>query len=1386
MQGQQILDALASYVPTLVVRRLANDPSPITTPLREVFPAAVLFTDISGFTPMAERLAQREPEGLEDISRMLNTHFGELIDLVYAHGGEVVKFAGDALLALWPAQSQPQARHDRRDLALSVRRAAQCALSIQRTMHNHEPVQGCRISLRVGVAAGEVSVSHVGGVFSRWELLVAGVPLERVSSAEQHARPGQVLLATEAWEMIKDHCLGAPLDDPAGLFRLDGLSEPLVLYPLPPVSLSPTMSAGLRAYIPGAILSRLAVGQSSWVAELRRVSVLFVKLPDLNAVTLLERSQEVMHALQTAIYHYEGSINKLNVDNKGTTLVAAMGLPPMSHEDDAVRAVQAAQAIQAGLRSLGVNCSIGIATGQAFCGAIGTATRREYTMVGDVVNLAARLMEAAQHDIFCDTATYQAAVQRLEFTPLDAMSIKGKTLPVIAYRPRGPIKAVVRPRTELIGRSQERTALVEKLQALLRGAQKNVVLIEGEAGIGKSRLAEELLRQAQVLSVNSLVGSGDAIEKSTPYHVWRPTLYQLLHLEPGDGPDQRRLRVQQELEHFAKDAGQAERMQVLAPLLNAVLALDLPDNEITAQMSGEVRADNTRELLVMLLQKAARDAPLLLVLEDAHWFDSASWLVVRMVSQQVQPLLMVVTTRPFDGAPPVEYVQLKNDPAAVYFKLSALSHGSTLALTCQRLGVASLPQPVVDFIYEKAEGHPFFSEELAYALRDAGVIEVANGVCRVAPHIDDLRALNFPYTIQGVIVSRVDRLTPQQQLTLKVASVIGRLFAYSTLRDVYPVEPDKPRLSEHLQTLERLDLTALTSIEPDLTYIFKHIITQDVVYNLMLFAQRKQLHQAVAEWYEEQYADDLSPYYPLLVHHWGKAENEQKTLEYLDKAGEQALRDYANQEAVDFFSQALSMVTRSEAPVQVDRVRQAHWERQLGEAHYGLGRMVEGRKHLMSALALVGYSVPNGFGLQVLRLVQQVLRQVLHRLFPRVFLARSRHPGLRMEAADTYSQLAAVYYLSNDTTLLLLSTLSTLNLAERVQVSPELARAYANMSSVASLIPWRKLALLYERRAWEILPLIHRPYEEAYASMVFAVQYSGLGDWERVEAYITSALQVFRQIGDHERISESATILATALGLAGQTQRSCQLFEQILAEAQETDNDLQRAWGMVGRAHNLLRQNEAEQSEWLLHQALDLLAVNTDFSEQVRAYGLLALASLRQGKYETSLRAAQEMLRVPGQSVPTVFSTLAGYAGAAEVYLTLWEGLKTAQSDITTALGASRRLEVMRAARLACKAMHRFARVFPIGLPRAWLYQGWLEKVSGHPRRAQRAWQRSLAAAETLHMTYEMGRACFEIAKTLPPADTDRMRYLQRAVQYFQECQATYDLAQVQTYQTTS
>ncbi|MBI3302237.1 MAG: guanylate cyclase, partial [Deltaproteobacteria bacterium] len=227
---------------------------------------------------------------------------------------------------------------------------------------------------------------------------------------------------------------------------------------------------------------------------------------------------------------------------------------------------------------------------------------------------------------------------------------------------------------------------------------------------------------------------------------------------------------------------------------------------------------------------------------------------------------------------PAEYHQLLRVPGIQRLQLDVLSSDDALALVGQRLGVPRVSETVSALIYERAEGNPFFIEELTSALRDAGLILVTDGVCQLAPGVD-LSALTFPDTVQGVIASRIDQLTPPQQLTLKVASVIGRVFAFHVLHDIYPVQETKAQLATSLDTLQRVDLTPLYAPEPDLAYLFKHVITQEVAYNLLLFAQRRELHCAVAEWYERTYTGDLAPFYPLLAHHWSKAEVESKTVE---------------------------------------------------------------------------------------------------------------------------------------------------------------------------------------------------------------------------------------------------------------------------------------------------------------------------------------------------------------------------------------------------------------------------------------------------------------------------------------------------------------------------
>jgi tetratricopeptide (TPR) repeat protein len=1182
--------------------------------------------------------------------------------------------------------------------------------------------------------------------------------------------------------------------------------------------------AGLRAFIPGAILARLAAGQAGWLAELRRVTVIFINLHDLDYAMPLEQAQSLMQTLQTSLYRYEGSINKLSVDDKGVTLIAALGLPPLAHENDPARGIQVAMAVQVELHRMGLRSAIGVTTGRAFCGMVGNNRRREYTMIGDVVNLAARLMQAAPGSILCDAATYNAAQAQLNFETLPPIKVKGKAEPVAIYHPLSLKAGATRRQTTLVGRQAERELLTSHLQTLLRGTG-GIIVIEGEAGIGKSRLIEELLRQAYALGVLGWLGIASAIDKSTPYHAWRPVFKQLFNLETlPDDPALRRAHVQQQLEtRFAPlpatpalsdqvgaagEGSSSPTLGQLAPLLNPVLSLDWPENEITEHMTGKVRADNTHELLLHLLQQVVhRDGEIMLVLEDAQWLDSASWGLALLVAQRVHPILLILATRPLTEPLPPEYSQLLRDPNTHQITLNTLPLADMVTLVCQRLGVASLPDSLAELIYTKTDGNPFFGEELAYALRDSGLITVANGECRLTPQAADFQSLYLPDTVQGVITSRIDRLTPPQQLTLKVASVIGRVFEFETLHDIHPIEADKTRLSDYLSGLARLDITELEVPEPDLTYIFKHIITQEVAYNMMLFAQRRELHRAVADWYEETYADDLSPFYSRLAFHWQQANVIRKALDYLEKAGEQALHSYANEEAVEFFSDALTLAEeergrgakvqgtasaerqaggageKSESPSPTlqssdlpSLQRRARWELKLGEAYVNWVKFSEGRAHLEQGLALLGKPMPSGKINLIIGLVGEVLQQALYRLWPARYLGRqASESDILLEAARAYEGLTAVYYFANETVPSLYAAFRSLTLAEAAGPSPELARGYASVSVIIGFVPLHGLAESYCRRALEMTQRIHNLPARAWVALLTGIYYAGVGHWEHARDLLGQVIDISERLGDRGRRDDGVGNLAMVEYFQGRFAQCAKLYDEYWLSAKRRRDAHNQAWALRGQVYCLLPGGDFEEAFHRLEMLETLLIENTQVVDEalhIDLHGLKALVHLRRGEPELALAAAEKASQLIAKTSPTSFLSLPGYAGAAEAHLALWEAAVAGQNAKARDLKAG--------AQRACRALQGYARVFPIGQPRAYLWQGVLEWVSGHRGRARKWWAKSLRAAEKLDMPYPAGLAHFEIGRRLPLTDPTRPRHLARACRIFTRLGATYDLERAQ------
>jgi len=1359
------LEPLSRYIPALIARQLNHSPAPLQHPLAEQFDAAVLFVDISGFTALTEQLAQRGPAGAEELSRLLNAFFTQLTDLIFAHGGDVVKFAGDALLALWPGE-----------LSEATRRATQCALAVQAALHNY-PAENHTLRMKVGVSAGHLAAFYIGGTHGRWEFVLTGEPLAQVGHAEAQAQPGEVILSPEAWGLIQTQFAGEPL--PTGAVRAQDVVQTLPPQVALSITINPEAEAALWTYLPGAIRARLAAQQSEWLTELRRVTVVFLNLPDLNHTTPLEQAQNIMLALQAALYRYEGSVNKISIDDKGSTLVAALGLPPLAHEDDPARGVRAAHGMQTALRALGARCAIGVTTGRVFCGTVGSDRRCEYTILGDIVNLAARLMQAALHHptsaLLCDAATAEAAAHQLAFAPLPALTVKGKAEPVAVFQPLAETRATLRAKTALVGRAAEQAQIAQQLSALNAGESSHLI-IEGEAGIGKSRLVEALVEQARALGMTVLHGVGDAVEKATPYHAWRGVFAQLF------GLDALNTTLEQQRQKVLAHLTQAHPDQFAhAPLLNAVLPLDLPQNDFTASLPNEGRANFTRELLLLLLREPARAGQLVVILEDVHWLDSRSWALVGYVAREIQPLMLALATRPIPEPLPREYQQFQ--PTAHTLALRALPPDEIEQLLARRLGVSHLPAPVLELIRAKAEGHPFFSEELLYALRDANLIVVTNDECRLAAGVN-LSAVHFPDTVQGVITSRIDRLTPQQQLALKVASVIGRVFAYRTLQAVYPIETDKSQLPADLTALERLDLTPLETPPPQLEYIFKHIITQEVAYNLMTFAQRRQLHMAVVAWYEQTFADDLTPFYPLLAQHWIQVVNAttateplearwmQKAMDYVEQAAEQALRNSANVEVVSLLNHLLTWRQRPQWAA-VAETRSAHWEYLLGEAHLALGQIAQSETHFLRTAALLGYPEPP-HAWRTLSFLWQATQAISSLVWKPSPSADPKQRSRLAQAAMTYTRLLLVISYTGDMPRTSYASVHAMNLASWAGVSPILARAEATLCIGIGSVGLHSLAERYCQQAVARAAADADPMSKATVDELSALYLASAGQLASAEKLLRQAADLFEQVGNLRGQNESQHVLVGVYTQQGRLAEGLALAEQVMTLAKRRQDSQMVLHGLCEMIEaGLPATLSLARAQTLLEEVRDQPFTSSD---KLWVWGLLCLIYTRQAAWESAAQAAQIAIDLIQASTFVSFYILDAYNGPAEFFLSLWEHQLTDPTFAPLRPTA----ELQQQARAYSRRLQGLMWPFPATVPQVQRYQGWYEWLMGKPRQALDCWQKSLTHAQKFGMPLEEGWTHFEIGRHLPTSDPARAEHLQRAMELFKQCGAENDLRRVE------
>eukprot|EP00457_Paulinella_chromatophora_P000274 gb/GEZN01000274.1/.p1 GENE.gb/GEZN01000274.1/~~gb/GEZN01000274.1/.p1 ORF type:complete len:1599 (+),score=219.44 gb/GEZN01000274.1/:94-4890(+) len=465
-----------TYLPASIIgylQQLEDQKEAFSTPATQTFTTSVLFADVSGFTMLCEEMAKKGPAGDEYLAEHLNSYFGQLVKTISSQGGDVFKFAGDAILVIWPPQETQDV-----DLITTTRRAFQCALEISRKLQNADLAEGVTLNVKIGVGIGEVKILHVGGVYGRVEYVAVGKSLVQAFASEHHCDTVEkIFVSPPAWDLVKEYFKGEVKKD--GFVYLQDCHDMLRKVNITSLSYEGKISSLMRRqvsnYVPSAIQPYVSRDQEFWAGELRVISVLFVNVGmEEHAMQDVNFVQQVLKAVQSAVYKFEGSLNKFLMDDKGSTLLAAFGLPPLAHENDAIRGVVSAMEIVAQLKKIGLTASIGITTGSAYCGVIGPRTRREYSILGDTVNLSARLMQAVHVEfagkskdteelpIYTDTATQYAAREAITFINKGRMAVKGKKDPIQYFRPDSTQKSYM-PRqvasSFLVGHNRSRYSI---------------------------------------------------------------------------------------------------------------------------------------------------------------------------------------------------------------------------------------------------------------------------------------------------------------------------------------------------------------------------------------------------------------------------------------------------------------------------------------------------------------------------------------------------------------------------------------------------------------------------------------------------------------------------------------------------------------------------------------------------------------------------------------------------------------------------------------------------------------------------------------------------------------------------------------------------------------
>lgn len=1184
---------LHAYVPRLVTEWMAGTPEDRH---RQIL-GTMVFVDVSGFTALSERLARRGKAGAEELTEILDNVFAEMLAEASAFGGQLIKFGGDALLLLFDG-----AGHAARGCV-----AAATMRTVIETADLRTSTGPVRLRMSVGVHSGAFDFFLVGE--SHRELMLAGPAASRTVAAEAAADAGEIVLTTDAAEGIGER-LTAPRPDG---FRLL-ISPPTAEHRAVAEADDPTVDVALA--VPSALRRHLIAGATN--AEHRMVTVGFLHLSGVDELLRTRGADavaEALHQVVTAVQRHvdANSVCLLgsDVSTDGGKLIVVAGVPEAKGNDEE-RALRALRAVFD--EHLPLQVRAGVNRHHVYAGDVGPPERRTFTVMGDAVNLAARLMQAAAAgEILVTSEVLERSATAFELEELPPFTVKGKARPVTALRLGRAVgwrRHQAGQRLPLVGREAEMAVVREALDRAREG-RGGVVTMVGPGGIGKSRLAEEVRTTARDMVVLTVLCEQYEAEAAYWPLQWlvRSVMGVPLHVDP----DEAGRTLRRTVERVAPD------LLPWLPLLAIPAHAAVPATREVEELGDAFRRERLERVTVDLLSRILT-TPTLLLIEDLHWMDEASRSLVRRLCAEIaeRPWMLALTTRSID----LDFLPEDEDPARV-LRLGPLPDEDAHALALAASDLSPLPPHAIEELAQRAGGSPLFLLELVAGAGASGTADL-------------------PETIEAAITARIDTLDPADRLVLRCAAVLGIAFAidlaWATLQEWIPGVRDP-------DTWDRLD--EFLAREAGERLRFRHALVRDVAYEGLPFRRRRVLHALVATRLEELAGEEAEARAEVLSLHFLRAERYEEARKYAVIAGDRARTKAANIDAAGFYRHALDAALASEdAPP--DEV--AALAERLGDVCELGGVYAEGLRAYRTARRLRASQ----------RAVQADLFRkegLIQERLGRYTKARVMYThGLRLaeqsgdEATTARAQVAIAGALQYEGRLRagLWWAHKAARLAAEHDVLEVLAHAYylidfayTDLGAQAAAKQYRGLALpIYERLGDLVgqVKVLNNLGGNAYLE----------GEWEEAVRYYQRGLDAAERTGDTVHVAMLSGNIAEVRLQQGQLAEAEVLLGDALQTQRGTGHRIGEAWSLCNLGVIAARSGRLEEAQTLLVQSREKFVEMSADSYALEATARLAETHLLSGDHRRArglLERALRDVRVRGGLVlEALMRRLEGYA----------------------------------------------------------------------------------------------------------------------------------------------